>query len=192
MTLTQNVRRVTTAVTGTRDVEPVPVDIGRALREKVAKIRNRHDAVTVDVVAGLDALPLVRADQFLPEVFENLLGNAVEHNDRDHTHITVDGAVDGERVRLWIGDNGPGIDDDLKERLFEQSVTSEQSGSIGFGLYFVRMMIDQYNGDAWFEDRVETGPEDTADASDDQQRGTVAVLELPAVGTTAQQVESND
>jgi len=133
MTLTQNVRRVTTAVTGTRDVEPVPVDIGRALREKVAKIRNRHDAVTVDVVAGLDALPLVRADQFLPEVFENLLGNAVEHNDRDHTHITVDGAVDGERVRLWIGDNGPGIDDDMKEAIFEEAVTSEESGSIGFG-----------------------------------------------------------
>jgi signal transduction histidine kinase/PAS domain-containing protein len=192
VTLTRNVRGVSRAIARAERTDLEPVETGVALRRTIEKIRNGHDSVTVDVGVDLDRLPAVVADEFLPSVFENLLLNAIEHNDRAHTEITVDGSVDEDRLQIRISDNGPGIDDDLKERLFEQSVTSEQSGSIGFGLYFVRMMIDQYNGDAWFEDRVEAGPEDAADASDDQQRGTVAVLELPAVGTTAQQVESND
>ena len=45
-------------------------------------------------------------------------------------------------------------------------MTSEGTGSVGFGLHFVRVMMDRYDGDAWFEDR------------EDGQRGAVAVLQF--------------
>jgi len=171
--LTQNVRAATGAVSGGGSVELHPVDLGTALSEKVSKVREGHDAVTVDVAVDPARLPAVQADQFLPEVFENLLTNAIEHNDTDVPTITVDATVDADVVRVRVADNGPGVDDEHKEALFQKSVTSENSGSIGFGLYFVREMVDQYGGDVWFEDRA------------DGARGAVAVVELTVARTDA-------
>jgi len=171
--LTQNVRAATGAVSGGGSVELHPVDLGTALSEKVSKVREGHDAVTVDVAVDPARLPAVQADQFLPEVFENLLTNAIEHNDTDVPTITVASTVDADVVRVRVADNGPGVDDEHKEALFQKSVTSENSGSIGFGLYFVREMVDQYGGDVWFEDRA------------DGARGAVAVVELAVARTDA-------
>lgn len=173
MSLTRNVRAVTRTVSGEQRVELRAVDLGGAVGRKAGKVRDAHEAVTVDVLADLDDLPAVRADDFLAEVVENLLVNAIEHNDRDHTAITVDAVVGDETVRLRIADNGPGVDDERKEEIFEESVTSEDSGSVGFGLYFVRVMVEQYGGDVWFEDRDDWSPPEG-----DEDRGVVAVVEL--------------
>jgi len=160
--LTRNVRAVTSSVDEDSSTLE-PVDPGALLEETVSKIRSSHDDVTVTV--DLDSLPRVRGNEFLAAVFENLLGNAIEHNDSDHIEIGVDAVVEREMVTVRIADNGPGIGDDAKQTVFQRSTTSEDTGSIGFGLYFVRVMVEQYGGDVWFEDR-------------DDRRGAVAVVEL--------------
>lgn len=55
----------------------------------------------------------------------------------------------------------------MKSQVFDRNVTSETSGSVGFGLYFVHVMMEQFGGTVWFEDA--------------DPRGTVAVLTFPAV-----------
>ena len=178
VTLTQNVRAVTGAVGDDDAVALAPVDLGATLSERVSKVRDSHDAVSIEVGPGLDALPVVMADDFLGQVFENLLGNAIEHSDREHTEVVVCAAADDETVTVWIADNGPGIDDDVADKVFEQSVTSDDSGSVGFGLYFARLMIDRYGGDIWFEDRSKWVPP-SGRIDRDATRGAVAVVELP-------------
>ncbi len=163
--LTQNVRAVTNSV-GEESATLEAVDTGTLVAESVSKTRGSHDDVTITVGTDLDSLPRVRANEFLAAVFENLLGNAVEHNDSDRVEIEVDAVVDGETVTIRIADNGPGIDDEAKQEVFERSITAEDSGSIGFGLYFVRVMVDRFGGDVWFEDR-------------EDRQGAVAVVELP-------------
>ena len=163
--LTRNVRAVTSSV-AEESATLEPVDPGALLEETVSKIRSGHDNATVTVSVDPDSLPGVRANEFLAAVFENLLGNAIEHNDSDHIEIVVDAVVDRETVTVRIADNGPGIDDAAKQAVFERSITAEDSGSIGFGLYFVRVMVERYGGSVWFEDRDDRG-------------GAVAVVELP-------------
>ena len=176
--LTQNVRAVTKSFgEGSSTLEAV--DPGGLLAETVSKTRASHDTVTVTLGVDPDTLPRVRANEFLAAVFENLLGNAVEHNDSDHVEIAVDAVVDSETVTVRIADNGPGIDDAAKQAVFERSTTSEDTGSIGFGLYFVRVMVERYGGDVWFEDRDDRG-------------GTVAVVELPRVDATETGSEPDD
>ena len=174
--LTRNVRTVTTVVGDDEAVELRAVDPGAMLSEKVTKMRRGHDHVSIDIATDLDRLSAVRADDFLGEVFENLLGNAIEHNDRDHVEIVVDGTATANAVTVEIADNGPGVEDEYKKEIFEEAFTSDESGSIGFGLYFVRLMIDRYGGDVWFEDRSEWAP---SDGHGDDERGAVAVVELP-------------
>ena len=163
--MAKEVRSVTKAVAGDSGSEPEPIDLAEILTEKAQKFRQGHDELTVTVEAG--TLPPVRANNLLASVIENIFQNAVDHNDSDAPTIEVTAHVDKETVTVRIADNGPGVADEMKEEIFEEEVTSETSGSVGFGLYFVRVMVDRYGGDVRFEDRA------------DGDRGAVAVLELP-------------
>jgi len=163
--MAKEVRSVTKAVAGDGGGEPEPVDVVEILAEKAEKFRQGHDTLSVTVDTG--ELPPVRANKLLASVIENIFQNAVDHNDSEAPTIEVTADVDGATVTLRIADNGPGVADGMKEAIFEEAVTSETSGSVGFGLYFVRVMIDRYGGDVRFEDR------------EDGQQGAVAVLELP-------------
>jgi len=164
-TMAKEVRSVTRTIAGEEEGDLEPVALDDIVAEKATKFRQGHDELSVTVTTG--ELPLVLADSLLASVVENLFQNAVEHHDGESPHITVIADVDAETVTLRIVDDGPGIDDEMKETIFEEAVTSETSGSVGFGLYFVRVMVDRYGGDAWFEDRA------------DGRKGAVAVVELP-------------
>lgn len=169
-TLARRVRSVSRAVTRDEAVECTEVDIGAALREKTEKVKTGQETVTIEIRPDLSTLPTVQADDLLPAVIENLLFNAVEHNDSDTKEIIVDAEVAPETLTLTIADNGPGIPDEMKETVFEKEVTADRSGSIGFGLYFVRVMVDRYGGTVRFENRAD---------HDGGKTGAVAVLELP-------------
>ena len=60
-------------------------------------------------------------------------------------------AVDADRVRLLVRDDGPGIPPDILPRVFEPFVQSEQSldrssGGLGVGLTLVRRLVEQHDG----------------------------------------------
>jgi signal transduction histidine kinase len=166
--LAEKVRSVTDAVTAGDDTPLESVDVAAAVEERAEKVRGSHEEAEIRVSDGVPSLPAVRSDDLLAEVIENLLVNAVEHNDTDRPEVTVDGTVDEKTVTLRIADNGPGVGDGMKEQIFEERVTSSDSGSIGFGLYFVRTMVEQYGGSVRFEDN--------------DPRGAVAVVTLPRAG----------
>ncbi|WP_233255292.1 sensor histidine kinase [Haloplanus rallus] len=103
----------------------------------------------------------VTADALLGRVFANLLDNAVEHHDGQRPRITVGADPDGDTVRVRVQDDGPGIPERQRERLFEQGGTRTH----GLGLYLVRTLVERYGGSV---ELAETGPE-----------GTTFVVELP-------------
>jgi len=102
----------------------------------------------------------------LAEVFHNLLTNAVEHNDTEEPHVSVTAERTGETVTVTVADNGPGIPEETRNRLFSWESTEGDSNDGGFGLYFVQTMVENYGGAV------------TAEAN--EPRGTVFTLELPA------------
>jgi signal transduction histidine kinase len=92
---------------------------------------------------------------------DNLLENAVEHNDADEPRIDVGIDADGETVRLTVADNGPGIPDNQKE-----SILYPESGETdGSGLSLVRTLVEGYDG--------------SVRAEDNEPRGSRFVVELP-------------
>ncbi|AQL43616.1 hypothetical protein BV210_13315 [Halorientalis sp. IM1011] len=158
--LSQRARATVDALAANADVTPEPVDLSAVLREEIATVRSTYDALTVTADVSDDVV--VRADDMLPAVFGNLLSNAVQHNDADDPRIHVTVRAGAESVEVRISDNGPGIADDEKEVIFEQGHSS--SGG-GFGLFFVRTMLDHYGGSIHVEDN--------------QPRGSVFVVSLP-------------
>ncbi len=150
------------AVVGDEDAELSAQNLSDTVNNRVRYVDVTRDVeITTEVPEGVE----VTADEFLDEVVETLLTNAVQHNDKDEPRVEVTVEEDDETVTLRVADNGPGVPDGMKEAVFEPGVKGDDSDGVGFGLYFVDAMVDEYGGDV----RVE----------DSQPEGAVFVVELP-------------
>lgn len=102
------------------------------------------------------------ADDLLPEAFMNLIDNAVKHGGPDaRITIRVEDYPDEDHVVLvTVEDTGPGIPDDMKERIFDRFRQGRNQGcGEGLGLYITGMLLERYGGRVWVEDRVEGRPD---------------------------------
>jgi K+-sensing histidine kinase KdpD len=123
---------------------------------------HRAETVTRDhrvVVTLADALPAVSVDaSSITEVIYILLDNASKYAPSGTT-ITVRAARDDDRhVRITVSDQGPGIPEDLRERVFEKffRVPGREShdphrGGIGLGLPIARRLVETQAGRIWME-----------------------------------------
>jgi len=100
----------------------------------------------------------VKANEFLLDVFENILINAAKYNQSDSIEITVKinrmTRQGSNFVKLEFLDNGIGIDDTRKTTIFHRATGIETAKGMGLGLSLVKKIIDTYDGDIWVEDRV--------------------------------------
>jgi two-component system sensor histidine kinase KdpD len=84
----------------------------------------------------------IKGKSLIPFVFDNLIRNAVQHVG-PNVEVTIYLVAKEDRVVLDFVDNGPGIDDDLIENLFQKGVSTTGGG---FGLYLCRKIIEIYDG----------------------------------------------
>jgi Na+/proline symporter/nitrogen-specific signal transduction histidine kinase len=86
----------------------------------------------------------------LRQVFINLLSNAVRHNDKDSIEITVESHATGDLYEAIIADNGPGVPQDHRERvfsIFSATWTREGQKGAGLGLAISRGIMRRMGGD---------------------------------------------
>jgi len=132
-----------------------PVALDAVVREEVGRFPNAD-------IAYEGCTAVVEADDLLPEVFSNLIGNAAKFGGPETLiGIRVE-EYDGEddAVLVTVEDTGPGVPDELKESIFHRFERGRQpGGGEGLGLYIVRMLVTRYGGRIWVEDRVEGRPD---------------------------------
>lgn len=93
-------------------------------------------------------LPLVQLDFVLMEqVVVNLLDNACNYTPSG-TAITITAQARGQQVEITISDNGPGIPQDLIERVFEKfyRLPGTATGGTGLGLSISRGLVEAHGG----------------------------------------------
>ena len=65
---------------------------------------------------------------------------------------------DGEYLKLFVKDTGPGISGRVKERLFKEMVTSKGTHGTGLGLYISDAVVrGKFGGTMWVEDNPAGG-----------------------------------
>ena len=81
-------------------------------------------------------------------MWTNLIDNAVQAMDGAGT-LTIRTSQDGDCVRVEIGDTGPGIPAELRQRIFEPFFTTKPVGQgTGLGLDIsYRIVVDRHGGD---------------------------------------------
>ena len=109
------------------------VDLAAVAEESWATVE------TADATLVVDADRTVDADESrLRQVFENLVGNAVEHGGEDVT-VTVGDLDDG----FYVEDDGPGIPEGDREDVFDAGVSTTEAGT-GFGLSIVDQVVEDH------------------------------------------------
>jgi two-component system nitrogen regulation sensor histidine kinase NtrY len=89
-------------------------------------------------------------DQIL-RCFNNLLKNAIEATQHQKPGIIdIKYTVNDKNILLSITDNGDGIPEGMREKIFEPNFTTKSSGT-GLGLAFVKNSIENADGKVWFE-----------------------------------------
>jgi signal transduction histidine kinase len=89
------------------------------------------------------------------QVLVNLLANAVEACDAGR-HVTLTALRETSRLRLVVEDDGPGVPEKIRARLFEPFVTAGQGGT-GLGLAMCRRIVSEMGGSIDYERRRPTG-----------------------------------
>lgn len=158
-TLIDDIGPMARAISGRAEL--AEVDLSAMVRDRVDALRSSQPAATV--TADLPPGVHVRATPGLSYAVSNVLANTVEHNDTLQPQVDVSVTTDGDRVRLRIADDGPGIPVDEQERIFEPTTEHDR----GFGLYMAQTIVAQCGG----EFRID----------DNEPRGTVVTMEFPRV-----------
>ena len=136
----------------------VPNMVKKVIRTQMSLAMNNDVSIDHEIP---DELPLAWADGHLFErVLQNLLDNAIRFTPPDG-HIRVSAKEDKDRnnwLLISVCDGGPGIPDDLRDRIFLKFTTArhEQSGT-GLGLSFCKMVVEAHGGRIWVENNAEIG-----------------------------------
>ncbi len=102
----------------------------------------------------------VDPDRFV-QVMSNLLSNAVKYSPANGT-VRVWAELRGGSIRINVRDDGPGIPDDFRDRIFEKfsqadSSTTREKGGTGLGLHLAKQFVEHMQGRIGYESEVGRG-----------------------------------
>lgn len=96
-------------------------------------------------------------EQLLEQVLINLIKNAREAIESiDNGQVSVEAADSASQVTVSISDNGPGITEEAKEKIFMPFYSTKKRGS-GIGLSLSKQIMQLHNGDLKVESEIGKG-----------------------------------
>ncbi len=120
----------------------------------------RHDhTLTLELEPGL---PAIRADrERIVQVMMNIVSNSIKYT-LDGGRIDISAGRRGDRVWMVVSDNGIGIPEEDRPRIFERfyrvdKARSRQSGGTGLGLSIAKEIVDRHQGTLELEDKEGPG-----------------------------------
>ena len=148
---------------------PGPIDLNRLIATVIGRFQAVIEQNRLDVAVPGDAAFSIRGDAFLVErAIANLVQNAVDFSP-PAGRITISLERDKSTVALTVADQGPGIPDFARDKVFERFFSIRRPGSgeksTGLGLNFVQKIAALHNGGIRLENC--------------SPRGTRAILTLP-------------
>ena len=151
--------------------EPKTFTVGALFRTLKERYKNLPDGIKLIVSALPDSETIYGTPSIVMGILSNLVDNSVQAMPSGGT-ISIETCTKKDRVQILVRDNGPGIPEAHREKIFDSFFTTKADGS-GLGLWLSARMATQMNGSLTLED-----------VSD---KGSTFVLNLPAVADVAMQ-----
>ena len=165
-------------------------ELGEQVRETIEGFEPLAQTRRIDLRAEIGDGCTVRADRgALRQILLNLLDNAVKYGPVSQT-VTIRLERRGDRVRLSVEDQGPGVPPVHRNRVFEpfyrleHGTESAVAGS-GIGLAVVRELVEMHGGQTWVESAAGGGARFVVELPvDDAQAAPRTPVAAEAIGST--------
>ncbi len=106
-------------------------------------------------------LPVIESEQTrITWVFQILLSNAVKCMDKSQGKVRIGCIEEDVCWKFSVADNGPGIEEELFEKIFRMFQTSEPQDKLegtGIGLSLVKKIVESYGGKIWSKSKLRQG-----------------------------------
>ena len=135
--------------------------VGDVIAEALKHVHPESEKQKITVIQPDDLLLAKMDARLIVQVLINLLDNAIKYTPSD-SEITVSAKRDGERVCIGVADNGAGIPDEQKSRIFDRFYTgtgkiADCRRSLGLGLSLCKSIVGAHGGEITISDNVPHG-----------------------------------
>ena len=124
--------------------------------EEIECVRELHSGIVLQIDR-----------EYMRRVIFNVITNAIQalqEEDSKGNRITVESVKSGEQLELRFIDTGPGIPDEIREKIFEPLFSTKSFG-VGLGVPIVKNIMEEHQGEVKFQSEAD--------------KGTVVTLTLP-------------
>ena len=159
--LVENLLSITRLEEGRMNLNFTTELVDEVVAEAIKHVHQRERGQKITVVHK-DELLLAKMDtRLIIQVIINILDNAMKYTPTDSL-VTVITEKQNDKAVISIADNGAGIPDELKERVFDMFYTgakklADSRRSIGLGLALCKSIISVHNGEIFVKDNVPRG-----------------------------------
>lgn len=111
-----------------------------------------NDRFTIDINPQMPVLNTTEVE--LEQIFANYISNALKYNDAENPYIKVDYEENGSFYHFWVEDNGPGVEQEFQDKVFEIFQTLQARDTVestGVGLAIVKKIVEEKGGKVWVE-----------------------------------------
>ncbi len=128
-------------------------DLGQLVKE----VTGLYRAEEVKITLTYDQEILIEADiDIFRRILNNVVLNAIQSVEGKHAEIEVSLKVKSGKGVLAVSDNGRGVPQELKEKIFLNYFSTKSTGS-GIGLALAKKGIENAGGNIWFESKQGEG-----------------------------------
>lgn len=156
--------------TGNDSINKIDTDLDKLILESVTLLQYKANEKSQQLITDLKSVRIPMSREKIRRVLDNLLSNAIKFSS-PASEISIHLLDSDENtIQIRIADNGIGIPEEFKAKLFDLNPQIRREGtfgeeSFGLGLYICKQIIDQHKGKIWIENNI--------------NQGTIFIIELP-------------
>ncbi len=159
--LVENLLSVTRIEDGSMQLNKTAELMEEVIDEALRHVNRREHGHAIKVHQPQEIVLAQMDARLIVQVVVNILDNAIKYTPKG-SEILVDVAKDNDWVTVRISDNGPGIPDEAKTRIFDMFYTlnntvADSRRSLGLGLALCKSIINAHGGEIWVQDHKPQG-----------------------------------
>jgi C4-dicarboxylate-specific signal transduction histidine kinase len=153
------IRKFRSVVAATQ-VTRTPLSLQKVIQDSVeiARSRIRSEEIRMVISVGTELPEILGDATLIKQVILNLIGNAADAmtSVQERTLIIVARKAGSDKIRVEISDSGPGVREELRDRIFDPYFTTK-AGGLGMGLAISKAIMEAHGESIGCEARLEGG-----------------------------------